>query len=119
MIVENNAARLCTEHLIPSREPFEPGTTVQLPIFVVNHQPNSNCYSYSTSSVALHQGTTDTNVRPEAQVSTVDRSLTSEQQHSFQLSAAGPSTIDWGYDLEGIGAQFSNTEYEEQVFCYF
>jgi hypothetical protein len=118
MIMENDVARLHTEHLIPSRAPFGPSTTVQLPTFVVNHQPNSNCYSYSTSSLALHQGTTDTKVRSEAQFSTVDRSLNSEQEHSFQFSAVEPTAINWGYDLEGIGSQFSDSEYEQQVFCH-
>jgi hypothetical protein len=114
MIIENDVARLYTEYFVPSRTSFGPGTTVQL---VLNHQSNGNCYSYSTSSVALHQGTTDTKVRSEAQVSTVGRSLNSEEEHSFQLSAVEPTAIDWGYSLEGIGAQFSNSGYEEQVFC--
>jgi hypothetical protein len=48
----------------------------------------------------------------------MDRFLNSEQEHSFQISAIEPTAIDLGYDLEGIGAQFSDSEYEEQVFCH-
>jgi hypothetical protein len=118
LIMENEVARLYTEHFVPSHAPSGPGTIVQLATFVLNHQSNGNCYSYSTSSVALHQGTNDTRVRSEAQVSTMDRSLNSEQEHSFQISAIEPTAVDWGYDLEGIGAQFSNSEYGEQAFCH-
>jgi hypothetical protein len=115
-IMEIDVARLSMEHFVSSRAPFGSGTTVQLATFV-NHQFNSNCYGHSTSSVILHQSTIDTKARSDTQVSISDCSLNSEQQQSFQPSA--PKVIDWEYNLEGIGAQFSDSEYEEQVFCHW
>jgi hypothetical protein len=44
--------------------------------------------------------------------------MITEEQYSFQCPAVGPKVKDWGYDLRGIGAQFSDLEFKEYVVCH-
>jgi hypothetical protein len=69
--------------------------------------------------VVNHPGTVGTGASSDSEDNSEDWSIILEEQYSFQYSAAGTKVTNWRYDLAGIGAQFSGSEYVEYVFCHF
>jgi hypothetical protein len=75
---------------------------------------NGYCHSHSTWSIVHHPDAVGSDTEDKSE----DRFMVTEEQYSFQYLAAGPKVKDWGYDLRGIGMQFSDLEFKEYVVCH-
>jgi hypothetical protein len=121
--MENDIGRMYTESAIPRRASFEPVTGnphTHLPVTeTAIADVNRYCHSDGSSSLVAHLGRTEGETRPNSQASTEYRSLHLEPQYSSQRSVVGPKIADWGYDVAGIGSQFSDLEQKEHQFSHF
>jgi hypothetical protein len=121
--MENDIGRMYTESAIPPRTSlasvtgYNPHSHVLVTESNIAHV-NGHCHGYGSSSLVAHLGIVKSEAMSNSQVSTKDRSLVPEPQYSSERSVAGRKIADWGYDLAGIGSQFSDLEQEEHEFCH-
>jgi hypothetical protein len=122
-VTENDIGRMYTEHFVPLRASLSPPIgynphTHELVTEATFAHVEGHCHSHSTWSIVYHPGAVGAGSVSDTEDKSEDWFMITEEQYFFQCPAVGPKVKDWGYDLRGIGAQFSNLEFKEYVVCH-
>jgi hypothetical protein len=122
-VTKNDIGRMYTEHLVlpcPSLAPpigYSPHTHELVTEATFAHV-KGHCHSHSTWSIVHHPGAVGAGSVLDTEDESEDWFMITEEQYSFQCPAVVPKVKDWGYDLRGIGTQFSDLEFKEYVVCH-
>jgi hypothetical protein len=118
-VTENDIGRMYTEHFVQPHASLAQSIgcdahTHELVPEATSTHVNGHCQSHITWSIVHHPGAVGSDTEDKSE----DWFMITEEQYSFQYLAAGPKVKDWGYDLRGIGMQFSDLEFKEYVLCH-